>query len=233
MKEHEKYDLRMLWNKLNISQTLFLKLLEVDIMKTAVSRKYSENVKYPIHYLALDYGLLGTYISKDLNNLHLIFDKELATSNLNLTTASYENFIDRLIDSRHYHSTNNFINTKNGKYSSLLKVTMKIPGKYRPDIKMITKNSSYSKVSLSFKTAMKKIGKYVPETEHKVARYLVLENIPEGIVLKSNKLRTNIQKIFGMSKEEASKTLTINTEYYTAFDPGKEYYYESNLDKYI
>ena len=221
--------LREIWRNINISTTLFLKLFE-DICKDTKYLLRNSHIQIPIHYLAFEYGLLSCYISKDKRLLKLVFDNSVAISDLNITNNKYYSFIDRLLDSNNYHSVD--ILEKKDQTKKLLVISLKIPNKYRKDIEFIAETSKFSSTSKDFKQAMRPNftrinGKLeVPDLSNPKAKYIILNNIPYGIVFKDTTLAKMIQKELDVSKIEA--------EYFILWNDYKEIYNKDIIiNKYL
>lgn len=219
-------EIEEIWKSTNISTILFLKLFE-HICSTAEIKTNGYTVRYPIHYLAYEYGLLNCFISKDYRLLKLVFDKESAISDRNLTSSCYYSFIDRLIDSHDYHS----IEVRNK--DKLLIVSLKLPLKFINDILLIVNTSKFSATSIDFKNAMKSRDIFktkkgtieVPLTSNPKVRYIITNDLPYGIVNKGKKLEENIKNTLNMSN--------IDAEYFINWNNDRELYTELNINKYV
>lgn len=212
-----------IWKMMNISTVLFLKLFD-DICNNAIN--YGGYI-YPIHYLAFEYGLLKCYITKDNNLLALVFNSSVALQDLKLTQSKYYNFIDRLIDSKYYHSIEQHKNNN----ESYVIVFLKIPLEYKKDINLIIENSMFSKLSNNFKEKMKPCytqknkSMYIPIINNPKARFLIKNDIPYGIVNKGKNLTKLIKRILDIEDEPL--------ELYNKWDSDKEIYNVENLNKSI
>jgi len=211
-----------IWNNTNISSLILLKLFD-DICVDCFSVQ-DKRLRVPIHYMCYDYGLLDCYLND--KNLALVFDKETCLSDLRKTTSKYYSFIDRLQDSKHYHS----ILTR----KSLIVVFLKIPEIYHEDLELI-KKSMYSQVSKLFKKKM--LMDYtringsidVPRSSHPIARYIVVNNIPGNIVRRTQDLIQKISEALRLDREAQSYVV----EGYVKWNPDRETWDLSKLDKYV
>lgn len=227
LKQNNK-NLETIWKNINISSLLFLKLFDSEIKATYFNSQSNTKVRLSIHYLAYEYGLLNCYLDADNHKyLYLVFDKEISTSNLRLTTSSYYNFIDRLIDSKSI-----FNSLKVFPEDNLLVIKMKIPRKYLPGLEHIIRTGKYSElktVCKPFYDAMINVDSRTPQTANMISNYILTNNLPKGIVTKSESLKKKISTALGVSLSEANEFLQ---EFFIKFNPDKEYWYEKNLNKY-
>jgi hypothetical protein len=180
--------------------------------------------KVPIHYIAYDYGLLDCYLNE--YSLVLVFDKDVAISDLQKTTSNYYSFIDRLVDYSMFH--------KMETYEDLLCVWLNIPWQYHDDIDLI-KQSKYSHVSDLFKDKMQMrytiVDKEVkvPPFDHPIAQYIVRKNIPARIVTKAEKLKKELATELGLD----SDSLLDDVEYYTTWKDDREIWSSCVIKRYL
>ena len=218
-------DLLSISSKINITTLLIFKLYDYLIKDTYLRGSIKE-VYYPILYLAHEYGLLTCYLDKDHKSIYLLFDNKNTniTSNKVLTTSYYNDFIDRLIDSKYFKSIQNNLQEK------LVVVNLAIPEEFLSDIDLISK-SRYSEVSSKYKNYMDiKLTKNrdIPLLKSKsVVRDIIFFNLAVKIVDKDPKLVEMISDAFGVNSSE----ITSNSEYYKHFVPENEYWNEEYITK--
>lgn len=144
-----------------------------------------------------------------------MFDKDKCKNDLDITSKQYFNVIDLLVDSEYFFSvkhTNCFVI-----------VELNFDKKYLDDIKMISETSKYSKVSLDFKKAMEPISKSVPYMDECLMRYIIIKNIPLGIVSKGKKLKEYFENFL-------REKLGDGSELYIIFNAEREFISDQNLD---
>lgn len=182
------------------------------------------NYRVPIHYIAYDYGLLDCYL--DNKCLVIVFDKEIAISDLKKTKSKYYSFVDRLIDSDEFFKLETY-------HEDLLCIWLKIPDKYHNDLNII-RQSKYSKTSEDFKQMMNvsytiiNNEMKIPPFNHPIARYIVIKNIPARIVFRSKKLKQEIIEDF-----DINETSLEDVEYFIQWDDQKELWNPEFLKRYL
>jgi len=223
--------IEQVWNNINISTLLILKLFD-HICEKCFSAKYDKiNYRIPIHYICYDYGLLDCYL--DFDCLVLVFDQQTAISDHKKTKSNYWSFLDRLSDSDEYVRLENI--------NDLILVWLKIPNKFKADVRVL-KTSKYSKVSKAFKKKMlmeytRVDGKIkLPSYSHLLSKYIVIGNIPAKVVNKSKSLRNEINKSFGVTANKKSDVIAIDApiekDYYITWKPEIEEWSMDQLKKY-
>lgn len=194
-----------IWKNINISTMFFLKLFDEGVNKK----------RHTIHSYCFSGGLINCFLDKSHEYLHLLFDKEVATSFNNpdfKQDGHYSNVIDRLIDNPNFNS----IHT----YEGLIRVSFKIPSIFKGDINKIVEKGAFSKTSEAFKQRMK-VPDVVEFTANEKAKFLVTNNFAYRVVIQSESLSDQIKNSFGVK--------SMGQELYKKFDPIKEYWDESKL----
>lgn len=221
-KSSHEVTIKDIYKNVNISTILILMLFNNEIKSVYSKIESIKNVKYPITYLAYLYGMLNCYLDKSHKYIHMIFEYEKAMKDLNLTSSSYFNFIDMLIDSDYFHSIQVYQNI------DVMRVCLKIPEKYHKDIDLIVNTSKFSDTSDEFKKAVNVAQPTVPVINNEIAKFLIVKNLAMAIVVKSKVLKTEISKTLGIEMD----LLDENMELYNLFDKDREYWDESKLQKY-
>lgn len=209
--------LKVMLEQVNISSLIFLKLFDKNICQNVICKK--SKVPYPIHFLLHHYGLKMCYTSKDLQRLILVFDKTKCLQDFDLTNKQHYNIIDLLIDS------DRFFSITQREYFTI--VELKFEKKYIDDIKLIHDTSKYSDVSNAFREAMEPVNRSVPVVSESLMKYIIIKNIPLGIVSKSSKLKAYLENFISVSSKE---TIDDESELYISFNPEKEFISQKNLD---
>ena len=91
--------LRNIWKKYNNSFVFILPMFN-DITKGIGIKGAVPHIQYPFIELAVEYGLLNTYLYKNnkYNNiLYLEFDKKLLNSSKNITSVKVNSILELLI----------------------------------------------------------------------------------------------------------------------------------------
>lgn len=217
------------WRNINISTLLFLKLFENEIKPPYSSAKTvnKESLFYPIHYICYEYGLIKCYLDRDKTKLHLLFDKSVCRSDYGLINSQYYNYLNRLIDSKHFHSifTTKQINKTNIIDTGITRIVLNIPSKFHSDIRLIINQSSYSLVSDNFKKNMLLYDHNIPVFNNSLTKYIVTKNIPYKIVNKIESLKDEIKKALTV----ITPVQDFDAEYFVKFNETKEYW---DNDKY-
>ena len=132
--------LRNIWKKYNNSFVFILPMFN-DITKGIGIKGAVPHIQYPFIELAVEYGLLNTYLYKNnkYNNiLYLEFDKKLLNSSKNITSVKVNSILELLISCKYYEGF--YMN------SDYIYMMLKIDPKYDNDIKKI-EEGKYSEVS--------------------------------------------------------------------------------------
>lgn len=180
--------LRDIWKRFNVSLVMVLPLFW-DISNNIVSRR--GNLKFPFPQLALECGLLNTFLLRDGKfdgNLYLLFDKEIFIKNLSLTHSKYFSICELLVDCKYFSSvevTNDYV-----------VIGLRIPEEYHADIQIILKGA-YSTLSAKYKDEIyfRKRMTHIPESNNQFAMYLVSRDLAYGIAIKDIGLREELKDI--------------------------------------
>ncbi len=182
--------LREIWKTFNVSLVMVLPIFWA-ITENVFSKR--EKIKFPFVQLALEYGLLNTYILREgryRNKLYLLFDKEKFSKDKGITLSKYFSMCELLMDCEYFSSVEVF--------TDYVVVGLDIPEKYTKDIKMI-ELGSYSSLSKEYKNEIyfkNKISNY-PNGESKFAKYIIANDLPYAIAIKDVVLREELLDIIG------------------------------------
>jgi len=197
--------LRKIWKKYNNSFVFILPLFN-DITKHIEIR--DTNISYPFIELAVEYGLINTYLYKNnkyQNCLYLQFDREKLNTNKLITNKKINSLLELLLCSEYYDGF--FIDGD-------VYVSFKIDKKYNNDIDLI-ENSNYSKVSDDFRKKIDIGQKMVAKCSDIECEYIAKYNLGYNICKKSPIVKE-------MLESELHVKIDKEQELYEKFNKKKE-----------
>ena len=178
------------WKRANVSTLLVLPIFD-DILDGTKTRMVPR-MEFPLLLIAYEYGLEKAYLlrkgSEDLNKLYVKFNEKVC-QDLQLTDSNYYSLNERFIDS-------NYLSDVEYDENHII-YTLDIPTRFRSDIELIVEGK-YSSVSKEYKSLLRVKQKHVPSWTNELGHYIVEENLPISIVVKSSCSR-NSCKIFNTS----------------------------------
>lgn len=199
--------LRDVWKNFNVSLVMILPIFW-QITDNVFSKR--EKIKYPFVQLALECGLLNTFILRDdkyNGKLYLLFDKEKFNSPQNITLSKYYSICELIVDCKYFYSIE--VTT------DYVLIGLTVPKEYVHDIDKIL-NGDYSKLSKAYKDELyfrKRIAHY-PNGENKYGTYIIANDLAYAISIKDVGLRDELKDIIGYDVHV--------DEYYPAADKKKE-----------
>lgn len=194
--------LKEVWGNYNISTVMVLPLFW-KISHDVLSKR--EGIRFPFLQLAFEYGLINTFLFKDGvmdGNLYLLFKKEDILKNLELTRSDHLSLFDLISSSEYYSYLENIDN--------FVLIGLKIPSQYLSDIDKIIAGK-YSEISKEYKNEIYLKNKYthIPITNHKVAVYMLTNDLAYAISIKALHLKRDLDEALGIDLDSNMEFFNI------------------------